>query len=341
MASKVKDELIKMYVECLQQGQLPWTKGMKHLKMARNLQSGRRYTGMNAMILAYIAQKRGYKGSRWMTFTQIDNYRKEHGITGSFFNVPAKGAGVPVRCWGMKIYDKEKGEWSSKVYPIPKVKEMIKLGKIEESQLKIVPLSDIYVFNEDIINGVIPEPERQVDPVEQEEKVQFLIDEMKVGYEERSVPSAYYSPSEDLVVVPSINEFNDAQYYISTQLHELSHATGAKHRLNRESLINSDGFGGEIYAKEELAVEIAASFICSAMGVETDEKHDLNHAAYIQSWISLFENDPKVLDEAISTAETIEKYVVDIVDRAPNRSKELDWDISDKNKIERGDEIGR
>src|SRR3546814_14482977 len=50
----------------------------------------------------------------------------------------------------------------------------------------------------------------------------------------------------------------------SSDLHELTHATGHAKRLNRD-LTNS--FGSKDYAREELIAEMGSAFLCAALGI--------------------------------------------------------------------------
>ena len=62
---------------------------------------------------------------------------------------------------------------------------------------------------------------------------------------------ACYIPATDVIQLPSPEAFHDPIDWNRTALHEGGHATGAKHRLDRDL---SGWFGGEDYAKEELVV---------------------------------------------------------------------------------------
>jgi antirestriction protein ArdC len=61
---------------------------------------------------------------------------------------------------------------------------------------------------------------------------------------------AYYSPGTDHIQMPPRECFTDEPHYYSTALHELTHWTGADHRLKR---LNNAPFGSPDYAKEEAA----------------------------------------------------------------------------------------
>ena len=110
--------------------------------------------------------------------------------------------------------------------------------------------------------------------------------------------SAYYRPSTDSVHMPVIEAFNDIESYYGVLLHELSHSTGAKTRLNRDF---SGRFGSSSYAFEELIAEISASFICNDLGIN-NYKLDSNHACYLNSWIQVLKSDKKAIFKAASEA---------------------------------------
>jgi antirestriction protein ArdC len=68
---------------------------------------------------------------------------------------------------------------------------------------------------------------------------------------------AFYSPVTDHIQVPSSVAFSSAAAEAVVRLHELSHASGAKHRLNREL---PGKFGSKAYSLEELVAETTSAF---------------------------------------------------------------------------------
>jgi antirestriction protein ArdC len=67
-----------------------------------------------------------------------------------------------------------------------------------------------------------------------------------------------------------------------------AHWTGAKERLNRETLNNSHGFGDIEYAKEELRAELASVFLMAERCIPHDPD---SHAAYLGSWLNTLRDD--------------------------------------------------
>lgn len=100
--------------------------------------------------------------------------------------------------------------------------------------------------------------------------------------------------------------FYNSYAYNATALHELSHATGAEKRLNRDI---RNAFGTEKYAYEELVAEISACFMSEHIQIEQTEEHVNNHKAYIQSWTKALSEKPELLMKAIRDAEKAANYL--------------------------------
>ena len=105
----------------------------------------------------------------------------------------------------------------------------------------------------------------------------------------------------------SLPQYFDSPYaYDSTALHELAHATGAAHRLNRNI---KNVFGTEDYAYEELIAEISSCFMSANLQLEQSNEHIENHKAYVQSWIETIREKPESLVKAVQQAEKVDSYM--------------------------------
>ena len=91
------------------------------------------------------------------------------------------------------------------------------------------------------------------------------------------------------------------EMFLSSLWHEMAHSTGHESRLNRQI---KNGFGTELYAKEELRAEIASLMMCSKLGIEAGEMNE-NHIAYIDSWIKDIKDKPSEIFKACADAEKI------------------------------------
>jgi antirestriction protein ArdC len=114
---------------------------------------------------------------------------------------------------------------------------------------------------------------------------------------------AYYSVVADRIVLPQRSQFETSDRYYATALHELGHWTGHESRLARDL---SHPFGSEAYAREELRAEIASLMLGDELGIGHDPGQ---HVAYIESWITAIQKDPREILRAASDAEKITRYL--------------------------------
>ena len=107
---------------------------------------------------------------------------------------------------------------------------------------------------------------------------------------------ACYNRREDRIERPDRDRFlgsptsTPTESYYATTLHELTHYSGAPHRLNREF---GKRFGDEAYAVEELVAELGAAFLCADLMIANEPRPD--HASYVSHWLSVLEADRKVM----------------------------------------------
>ena len=93
---------------------------------------------------------------------------------------------------------------------------------------------------------------------------------------------AFYRPSTDHIQMPDEGLFcgtdrmTRGEAYYAVLVHELTHWTGAKHRLDRQM---GKRFGDSAYAAEELVAEIGSAFLCAELGITQDIRVD--HAQYL------------------------------------------------------------
>jgi len=108
---------------------------------------------------------------------------------------------------------------------------------------------------------------------------------------------ACYIPSKDAICLPKDSAFTDENERESTKAHEGIHATGAKHRLDRNK---------PSYAYEELVAELGAAMVCASLGVPLDK---LQHTSYIQSWLKQLKDDTSFVFKAAADASKAVKYL--------------------------------
>ncbi len=110
---------------------------------------------------------------------------------------------------------------------------------------------------------------------------------------------AFYSPVTDHIQLPPEISFRGPPEYAATALHELGHWTGHPTRLNRDM---QGRFGSSAYAMEELRAELASSFIANELGIPTDIPQ---HASYVSNWIKPLKDDKREIFRAAADAQRI------------------------------------
>jgi antirestriction protein ArdC len=114
---------------------------------------------------------------------------------------------------------------------------------------------------------------------------------------------AFYVPTEDYVQVPPPAAYFEPINWHRTALHELSHASGHKLRLNRDL---SGSHGTKKHAFEELIAELGAAFSCASLGMVPT----VRHADYIGSWLEVLREDNRAIVRAASQATKAADYLL-------------------------------
>jgi len=116
--------------------------------------------------------------------------------------------------------------------------------------------------------------------------------------------SAFFSPAKDLIQMPEYTSFESRESYYATLVHELTHWTGAKPRLDRDL---SGRFKTASYAAEELIAEMGAAFLCADLGITPEVRED--HASYLESWLKVLKADKRAIFTASAKAQQAVDYL--------------------------------
>ena len=291
--SKTKEELVNMYIDSLKEGKIPWRERWVSSLNVNGI-SDKEYKGINQLLLSYVTYKEQYNDNRWFTYYQI----KQKG----YKLKDAKGKGIPVEFYSVyDIKNKKKVDFAD-------YERLVNERPETKVNYRLI-CNTSYVFNASLIEGV---PEQDKYPYDKSipanNFIKKIISKLGVKYSERG-NEAYYSPTTDEIVLPESKKFYDEYSYYATQLHEISHSTGSKDRLNR----NIDFKDKKSYAREELVAEISSSFLMAKLGIVPESEDYNNHKSYIQSWISILEDKPNELFKAINESNKVYDYINDLV----------------------------
>lgn len=279
---KINNEILKN-LENAGSWQKMWTGGLA----SQNLHSGHNYRGINVFLLW------GADKPYWMTFNQIreNKLKLKKGAKSKF-----------IVFWKPMTKKVKEG-----------VEEKIIVGHPILRYYNVFNIKDIEIPEDHKILDKIKElePEMNENPVlENPQKIiSEFMDREKIGHTDAD--SAYYRPSTDSVGMPELGRFKNSESYYSVFFHEMSHSTGHKKRLNRDTLTQPNFFGGHEYSKEELVAELGAAYLSNICGINT-EKTEKNTAAYLKSWLGVLRDhkNKSFLTWAIPRAEKAARYIL-------------------------------
>jgi antirestriction protein ArdC len=252
----------------LEKGVVPWhCPWRRNIGRPRNFHSGQEYRGINVLLLGI----QHFASPYWLTWNQIKQ----------------RGGSV------------KKGEHGSLVVKYGKFEK--KTGEEDDAGKEKTKgsafLKGYKVFNALQIEGLqfplppslpsVSEPER----IARAEAIVRAMPSPPVIREGRHT-NAGYKRATDTVEMPRMESFESSEAFYLTLFHELVHATGSHSRLNRKTVVENDGFGGEIYSQEELVAEMGAAFLGAEADIVRDD-HEQS-AAYLRCWLdSLKDKDHK------------------------------------------------
>jgi len=279
--TRVTDRIVSDLEQGVRTWLKPWSAAHAEGSITRPLRhNGLPYRGMNVLLLWGEAMAKGYAAPAWMTYKQ------------------ALELGGQVR----------KGERGSLVVYANSISRTETNDKGEDVERAIPFMRGYTVFNVEQID-LLPaqyygKPDKPLPLVE------------RIGHADRFMTatgatiqhggnSAFYAPGRDLVQMPPIEAFRDKESYYATALHELTHWTSHKSRLDRS--FNGKRFGDDGYAREELVAELGAAFLCADLGITPEIRDD--HAAYLGHWLKVLREDKRAIFSAAAHAQRAADYL--------------------------------
>ena len=279
-------EITSRIIAELEAGRLPWVQpwgtsaARAALAMPSNAATGRRYSGINVLILWGAVVQHGFSGQGWLTFRQALSLggsvrRGERGTTVVFAHRFTPGA------------------------------ERNDAGEEGDDPRAIRFLKRFTVFNTDQCEGlpeavaamVPPPPDGMILP-EVEALIRASGADLRIGGSR-----AYYDVAGDFVRVPPPQAYFEPVNWHRTALHELGHWAGAAGRLGRDL---SGGLGSKSYAREELVAEMTAAFTCATLGIVPT----VRHADYLGAWLEVLREDDRAIVRAASAASKAADYLL-------------------------------
>ena len=121
---------------------------------------------------------------------------------------------------------------------------------------------------------------------------------------------AYFSPTDRIIRVPNISNFNSVYEYISTVAHETIHSTMLL--TNRVPL--NEFQTRENYSREELVAEIGSAMLVAQFQIPDDSPNKDNDIAYISGWRNFIKDGNTTKGVVIGAAQNAQKSIDLILD---------------------------
>ncbi|MEZ6129185.1 MAG: zincin-like metallopeptidase domain-containing protein [Planctomycetaceae bacterium] len=272
-------------IEQLERGVMPWLKpwSAEHAAgyVSRPLRhNGQPYHGINILMLWGSAMSQGFSCPIWLTYKQ------------------AQELGGQVR----------KGEKSSPVVYASSFKKEDADDHGDSVEKDVYFLKQYRVFNAQQCDGLPGHFTATVKPVNTAiERIQHADRFFRHtgAMIQEGGNSACYVPSLDLIRMPRLETFTDAESHAATLAHELVHWTRHESRLARD--LGGRKFGDEGYAREELVAELGSAFLCADLTITPELRDD--HASYLDHWLTVLKGDKRAIFQAASMASKAVDYL--------------------------------
>ncbi len=273
-------QIIDAIAEAAGTFQMPWHSPGLAAFIPTNAATHTPYHGINVLSLWVDALVKEYSSGFWASYRQWQT------------------VGAQVR----------KGQRGSAIVFYKRLEPQEDVAGDDKGRPRIVARSS-YVFNASQVDGWTEPPAPRPSEFEADQLVEAFVAATGAAID-HGYPSARYRSDLDRIEMPSPAWFTGTatsspiQSYYAVLLHELTHWSGARHRLDRQF---GERFWDDAYAMEELTAELGAAFLCAALGIANEPRRD--HAAYVASWLNALKTDDKAIFSTASRAQQAAEYL--------------------------------
>jgi antirestriction protein ArdC len=267
----------------------PWTTNTSQDRVGvpgrpRNAVTGRKYSGINVLLLWSAQDDRLFQSDQWLTFKQAKEL-------GGHVRAGEKSTQIVfMKPHAKTVTNAETGEEEEHTYLVAKTFNVFNTEQCEGLPRNLTPAQQPRLV-------VTDSPKAELCPVKQA-WVNATGVRLKHGGDR-----ACYIPSVDEIHMPVAEDFDTRDHYWATLFHEQIHWTKAGNRLDRD--FGRKRWGDEGYAMEELVAEMGAAYLCADHGV----KGDMRHAGYIESWLKVLKGDKRAIFTAASKASQAAEFL--------------------------------
>lgn len=269
--TRITAEIVAVIEDGAGKWRMPWHHDGSAITRPQNVGSRRRYRGVNVLALWIAARAFGYGSGVWGT------YRQFHAVGAQ---VRKGERGTTVVLWKQSSSSADDDQD----------------GDEELAHSRFIARA-FTVFNVAQVEGYEPEPVAMLPETERLAHADAFVGALKIPVTEGPY-DAHYRVDLDRIFMPPFAAFEDAASHVATLIHECAHASGAKHRLDRNF---DERFRRDLVAMEEAVAELTASYVLADLGIAHHPRPD--HAAYLASWLRLLKSNPRAIFTAASKAQ--------------------------------------
>jgi antirestriction protein ArdC len=281
----ITDTIVSAIEAGAKEYRMPWHQGITR---PVNAATGKAYHGVNVLALWAAGKGRGFQSGYWATYRQWASLQAQ---------VRKGERGSIVVFYKSVDIDTDDKETATEAPPAPRTKLVARAS---------------WVFNADQVDGWTAPQAQQQSQVQIRANAEAFIEASRAAIRHGG-NMAYYAPTGDYIAVPHPAQFfatktsTATEAYYAVVLHELTHWSGAAHRLARNLSVR---FGDHAYAMEELVAEFGAAFLCADLHIANEPRAD--HAAYVSSWLHVLNEDRTALFTAASKASVAATFLSDL-----------------------------
>ncbi|PHM27830.1 ArdC family protein [Xenorhabdus innexi] len=292
-------------ISALEKGTVPWKKPWRSTDkqsggiLPTNAMTGNHYNGVNILLLWMSAEEMVTNNNRWLTYLQAQQ------LGGKVRKGERATLTVIYKQYEVQAKDESHGLlFDNEGQPLMERRTMLKPNMLfNVTQCDGLPEHLLQQYER------IPEDKQENFSSRIRHEVSKILDATGVKMISAAQDRAFYGPTSDRIVMPLSEQFDTEADYWSTLLHEMVHSTGHASRLNREGITRKNfQFGDPIYSFEELVAEMGSAFLCSQLEVFGE----VNHASYIEHWLSVLKKDKKALFRACKQAREASEYLLNL-----------------------------
>ncbi|EGU0150150.1 DUF1738 domain-containing protein [Vibrio parahaemolyticus] len=288
------EQMAEKIIDALESGSAPWIKPWKAGQVPdkpTNAVTNKPYRGWNSLYLSMLQPTS--EDQRWCTYNQAQDLGAQ---------VRQGEKGSVIQYWKFEEKQLKRDEATGK----PILDERGK-KQYENVRLERPKVFHAVVFHASQIDNM-PElpPKKEIPEWERHEAAERYLEASKANIFHDQNDSAFYNMRSDEIHLPPKGQFEQADAYYATALHELGHWTGHESRLDRDM---AHPFGSQSYAKEELRAEISSYMLGQELGIGHDPSQ---HLAYIDHWVDILKKDPAEIFRASSDAQKAVDFLSDL-----------------------------